>query len=34
MKINDAKVVAEVEAAFGKYETALVGNDVATLNSL
>jgi hypothetical protein len=34
MKINDAKVVAEVEAAFGKYETALVGNDVVTLNSL
>ena len=34
MKINDAKVVAEVEAAFAQYETALVGNDVATLNHL
>jgi hypothetical protein len=34
MKINDPKVVAEVEAAFARYETALVDNDVATLNSL
>lgn len=34
MKINDPTVVAEVEAAFGKYEAALVGNDVATLTSL
>jgi 1-carboxybiuret hydrolase subunit AtzH-like protein len=34
MKINEAKVVAEVEAAFAEYETALVGNDVATLNRL
>jgi hypothetical protein len=34
MKINDAKVVAEIEAAFAQYETALVGNDVATLNHL
>ena len=34
MNINDPKIVAEVEAAFAKYETALVGNDVATLNRL
>jgi hypothetical protein len=34
MKINDAKVVAEVEAAFARYEAALVGNDVVTLDSL
>jgi hypothetical protein len=34
MKINDETVVAEVEAAFTTYEAALVGNDVASLNSL
>jgi hypothetical protein len=34
MKINDPKVVAEVEAAFAQYEAALVGNDVAVLGSL
>jgi hypothetical protein len=34
MKINDPKIVAEVEAAFGEYEAALVGNDVATLTRL
>ena len=34
MKINDPKVVEEVEAAFAQYEAALVGNDVATLDSL
>jgi hypothetical protein len=34
MKINDPKVVAEVEAAFAEYEAALVGNDVATLTRL
>jgi AtzH-like len=34
MKINDPKVVAEVEAAFALYEAALVSNDVATLDSL
>jgi hypothetical protein len=34
MKINDPNVVAEIRAAFDRYETALVGNDVATLNSL
>ena len=34
MNINDPKIVAEVEAAFAVYETALVGNDVATLNRL
>jgi hypothetical protein len=34
MKINDPKVVAEVEAAFARYETALVGNDVDTLTAL
>lgn len=34
MKINDPAVVAEVEAAFARYETALVGNDVDTLTAL
>jgi hypothetical protein len=34
MNINDPKIVAEVEAAFAEYETALVGNDAATLNRL
>ena len=34
MKINDPNVVAEVEAAFARYETALVGNDVDTLTAL
>lgn len=34
MKINDPKVMAEVEAAFAEYEAALVGNDVDTLTRL
>ena len=34
MKNNDPAVLAEVEAAFATYETALTGNDVATLDSL
>jgi hypothetical protein len=34
MKINDPKVLAEVEAAFAQYEQALVSNDVETLTSL
>ena len=34
MKINDPQIVAEVEAAFARYETALVGNDVDTLTAL
>jgi hypothetical protein len=34
MKINDPKVVAEVAAAFARYEAALVGNDIATLAAL
>jgi hypothetical protein len=34
MKINDPKVVSEVEAAFAEYEAALVGNDVSTLTRL
>ncbi|MDX3807599.1 oxalurate catabolism protein HpxZ [Bosea thiooxidans] len=34
MKINDPAVLAEVTAAFSEYETALVGNDVATLDRL
>ena len=34
MTINDPDVVAEVTAAFHRYETALVGNDVVTLNEL
>jgi hypothetical protein len=32
--INDPLVLAEVTAAFERYERALVGNDVATLNEL
>jgi hypothetical protein len=34
VKINDPQIVAEIEAAFGRYEAALVGNDVATLTEL
>ena len=34
MTINDPEVVAEVTAAFRRYETALVANDVATLDEL
>jgi hypothetical protein len=32
--INDPPVVAEVSAAFQRYEQALAGNDVATLNEV
>ena len=32
--INDPAVLAEVEALFARYEAALVGNDVATLDAL
>ena len=34
MEINQPDVVAEVAAAFARYEAALVGNDVATLDAL
>ncbi len=34
MKINDPAILAEVEAAFAAYETALTTNDVATLDRL
>lgn len=34
MTINDPSVVAEVTAAFQRYEQALVSNDVATLDEL
>ncbi|MGF1525413.1 MAG: oxalurate catabolism protein HpxZ [Candidatus Competibacterales bacterium] len=34
MEINLPEVVAEVTAAFERYETALMANDVATLNEL
>ena len=34
MIINDAAVVAEVEAVFARYEAALVSNDVAVLDEL
>lgn len=34
MKINQPDIVAEVAAAFAEYETALVTNDVATLDKL
>jgi hypothetical protein len=34
MKIDDPAVVQEVEAAFARYEAALVSNDVATLDAL
>ena len=32
--INDPTVLAEVEAEFARYEAALIGNDVAVLDSL
>ena len=32
--INSPEIVAEVEAAFARYEQALVGNDVAVLDEL
>lgn len=34
MEINRPEIVAEVTAAFRRYETALMANDVATLNEL
>ena len=34
MKINDPTTVAEVTAAFERYEQALVSNDIATLDEL
>ena len=34
MIINDPAVLAQVEAAFARYEAALVGNDVAVLDEL
>jgi hypothetical protein len=34
MKINDPSVVAQVRAAFERYEQALVSNDVAELDAL
>lgn len=34
MEINDSEVVAEVTAAFRRYEAALVSNDVAVLDEL
>ncbi len=34
MDIDLPEVVAEVKAAFDRYEKALTGNDVATLNSI
>ncbi len=34
MKVDDPEVLAEVTAAFQRYETALVTNDVATLDEL
>jgi hypothetical protein len=34
MRINLPEVVAEVEAAFERYEAALVANDVATLDAM
>jgi hypothetical protein len=34
MQINLPEVLAEVEAAFARYEAALVGNDVDTLGAL
>ena len=34
MEINVPEVRAEVEAAFARYETALIANDVATLQEL
>lgn len=34
MRINDPEVLAEVEAAFARYEAALVGNDLDALDAL
>lgn len=34
MRINDPEILAEVTAAFERYEQALVSNDVATLDEL
>jgi hypothetical protein len=34
MLVNDPEVLREVEVAFARYEAALVGNDVATLDDL
>ena len=34
MEINRPEIVAEVEAAFARYEAALVSNDVAALSEL
>lgn len=34
MEINQPDALAELEAAFARYEAALVGNDVATLDLL
>ena len=34
MIVNDPAVLREVEAAFARYEAALVGNDVGTLDTL
>jgi AtzH-like len=34
MEINRPDILAEVEAAFARYEAALVGNDVAALRAL
>jgi hypothetical protein len=34
MEVNLPEVAAEVEAAFARYEAALVGNDVAVLDEL
>jgi len=34
MEINNPEAVAEVSAAFAKYEAALISNDVETLNAL
>ena len=34
MELNLPEIVAEVQAAFERYEAALVGNDIATLQQL
>ena len=34
MEVNIPEIVAEVEAAFARYEAALTGNDVAVLDEL
>lgn len=34
MVVNDPQVLAEVEAAFARYEAALIGNDVTVLDEL